>query len=174
MDIPDYAGAIETALLAYHANVEGGDDDNLLQYTHFTTYFIVEMSKRWAERKYVFKRMGREVSIDECVQRSMEATQKHFRAKERRAAPAKLTKTMDEAAELFAFLEQEPKPKDEPAKKDNGAGNQEEPKEAKEQVPEPPEEAPEPVSPDTTHVTPEGPDEYATMSPEEFAKIPPR
>ena len=77
MDIPDYAHAIETALLSYHANVEGYDDDNLLRYTRFTSYFLVEMSKRWAERKYIAKRTGKEMPIDECVQKSMEATEKH-------------------------------------------------------------------------------------------------
>jgi len=185
MDIPDYAGAIEDALLAYHANVENGDDDNLLRYTRFTTCFIVEMSKRWAERKYIFKRTGVEVTIQECVQKSMEATEKFFRRAERKAAPENLSRAMSEAEELFAFLEQEPKPKDDPAEKHNGAGDQEKPNEAEEEVPEPPEEAPEPaanppstaelISPTTTlGERTKGPQEYPTMSKEEFAKIPPR
>lgn len=174
MDIPDYAGAIEDALLAYHANVENGDDDNLLRYTRFTTCFIVEMSKRWAERKYIFKRTGVEVTIQECVQKSMEATEKFFRRAERKAAPENLSRAMSEAEELFAFLEQEPKPKEDPAEKHNGAGDQDEPKEAEKEVPEPPEETPEPLAA-TAAAEPEGPEEhYTTISPEEFAKIPRR
>lgn len=183
MDIPDYAGAIEDALLAYHANVENGDDDNLLLYTRFTSCFIVEMSKRWAERKYIFRRTGVEMTIEECIQKSKEATDKFFRSEVRRAAPALLAKTMDEAEDLFAYLEHEPKPKDDPAEKHNGAGDQEKPKEAEEEVQEPSEETPEPAAAneqpsawkiDGAGAKPEGPDHYPTITPEEFAKIPPR
>ncbi len=183
MDIPDYANAIETALLAFHANVEDGDDDNLLRYTRYTSCFIVEMTKRWAERKYVAKRIGREVTIEETVERSMEETERIFRRLERKNAPARLAHSISESEELFAFLDQEPKPKHDPGDKDDGAGDQEKPDEAPEQVPEPPEEPPEPMAAHEPSATtfggaaaePEGPEEhYTTISPEEFAKIPPR
>jgi hypothetical protein len=119
MDIPEYAHAIEDALLGYERNCRGLDEDAVLRNTKYSAFFLVEMAKRWAERKYDFKRLNREVTIEETVEKSLKATDKYFQRQERKRAPEALRETNADAEELFAYLTEKPKVEDEPEKKDH-------------------------------------------------------
>ena len=174
MDIPEFAHAMEDALLGYERNCRGLDEDAILRNTKYSAFFMVEMAKRWAERKYDFKRLNREVTIEETVEKSLKATDKYFQRQERKRAPAELRETNAAADELFAYLQVKPKAEEKPEQKSDEPSSDAEPKEAQEEVPE---KAKDPVPTPSTFggaaAKHEDHETYPVISPEEFAKIPP-
>jgi hypothetical protein len=170
MDIPDFAHAIEDALLGYERNCRGLDEDAVLRNTKYSAFFMVEMAKRWAERKYDYKRLNREVTIEETVEKSLKATDKYFQRQERKRAPEALRETNADAEELFAYLEVKPKVEDEPEKKDDAPSEDTKPEEAQEKVPEKSEESV-PSNFGGAAAVHEDHEAYPVISPEEFVKI---
>ena len=179
MDIPEFAHALEDALLGYHANSREAEEGDVLRNTKYTAFFMVEMAKRWAERKYDFRRLNREVTIEETVAKSLKATDKYFQRQERKRAPAELRETNDAADELFAYLQVEPKAEEKPEKElreqieSNESGDPSDdakPEEAQEKVPEPAEK-PVPSTFGGAAAQHEDHETYPVISPEDFAKI---
>jgi hypothetical protein len=179
MDLLQYSDSIQQTLLRFLVESENEDDDVVMHNSNFTAYYLVELSKRWAERKYIFKKTGVEVTIEDAAKQSLEATQKFFRSKERRAAPARLAEMMVDSEELFAFLEEKPNVKEEPAEEDSSGSGEAEGEKTNGEVPEPREELPEPVATnessarkiDSAGAEPEGPEHYPVITPEELKKI---
>ncbi len=172
MDLLEYSDSIQQTLLHFLVGCENEPEDVVMHNSNFTAYYMTEMTKRWAERKYIFKKTGVEVTIEDASKQSLEATQKFFRSKERKAAPARLAETMADAEELFAFLEEKPKTEEEPPEEDRGASGEAEGEKTNGEAPEPREElpAPEPAHPHSASA-PVGPQEYPVITPEELKKI---
>lgn len=175
MDIPDFSHAIEDALLGYERNCRGVDEDDLLRNTKYAAFFMVEMAKRWAERKYDFKRLNREVTIEETVEKSMKATDKYFQRQERKRAPAELRETNSVADDLYAYLavlEKEPKTQEKPEQKSDEPSGDAKTKEAHEDASKPAEDpVPTPSTFGGAAAKNEDHEDYPVISPEEFAKI---
>lgn len=179
MDLLQYSDSIQQTLLHFLVGCENEPEDVVMHNSNFTAYYLVELSKRWAERKYIFKKTGVEVTIKDAEKQSLEATQKFFRSKERRAAPARLAETMADAEELFDFLEQKPKAEESPRDEDSDASGEAEGEKTNGEVPEPREELAEPVAADKPAATtfggaaaePEGPQKYPIITPEELKAV---
>ena len=173
MDLRQYSDSIQQTLLHFLVGCENEPEEVVMHNAAFTAYYITEMSKRWAERRYHEKRTGKEMAIEEAVEKSLEATKKFFRSQERKAAPARLAETMGDAEELFAFLEEKPNVKEEPAEEDSGGSGEAEDDKTNGELPEPREELPEPVAAHEPSViaTSSGPQEYPVITPEELKKI---
>ena len=173
MDLRQYSDSIQQTLLYFFINSEHEPEELVTHNASFTAYYITEMAKRWAERRYHQKRTGKEMAIEEAVEKSLEATKKFFRSQERKAAPAQLANTMADAEDLFAFLEEKPKVKEEPPEEDSPASGEAEAEKTNGEVPEPREELPEPVAAHEPSViaTSSGPQEYPVITPEELKKI---
>ena len=165
---------MEDALIGYYVNTSNQGEEAFLRNTKYTAFFMVEMAKRWAERKYDFRRLNREVTIEETVEKSMKATEKYFQRQERKRAPEALRETNADAEELFAYLQVEPKAEEKPEQKSDEPSSDAKPKEAQEEVPE---KAKDPVPAPSTFggaaAKHEDHETYPVISPEEFAKIPP-
>lgn len=180
MDLRQYSDSMQQTLLHFLVDSENEDEAAVMFNSAFTSYYITEMAKRWAERRYHEKRTGNEMTIEEAAQKSHEATKKFFRSQERKAAPARLAETMADSEELFAFLEEKPKVKEEPPEEDSGGSGEAEGEKTNGEVPEPREELPEPVAANESSAwkiggaaaaEPEGPEHYPVITPEELKKI---
>ena len=172
MDIPEFAHAMEDALIGYYVNTSNQGEEAFLRNTKYTAFFMVEMAKRWAERKYDFRRLNREVTIEETVEKSMKATEKYFQRQERKRAPEALRETNAAADELFAYLEKKPKAEEKPEQKSDEPSSDAKSKEAQEEVSEPAKDPVPAPSPSTFGgAAIEHEDHYPVITPEEFAKI---
>ena len=145
MKLREHAAAVEDALMAFFVrSSDAQSDEQVVANCKFTAYYITELAKRWAERRYFEKQHGRELTIEEAIARSQEATEKFFERKRRRRAPREMKDKLRETADLRAFLEgheepggeehehQDPDQQHEP--------HQDEPQEVEEQSPAPPSE----------------------------------
>ena len=167
MDLLQYSDSVQQTLLHFLVGCENEPEDVVMHNSNFTAYYLVELSKRWAERKYIFKKTGVEVTIEDAAKQSLEATQKFFRSKERRAAPARLAETMADAEELFDFLEQKPKAEESPRDEDSKRNDEAEAEKKNGEV-TPPE--PEPADSHSPSA-PVGPQEYPVITPEELKAV---
>lgn len=108
MKLREHADAVEEALIAFFArSVKEESDAEVLSNARVSAYYITELTKRWAERKYYEKQHGKELTIEEAIERSAEATTKFFARKERRRAPREMREALKENADLLAFLDGE-------------------------------------------------------------------
>jgi len=163
MDLIQLASAYEQGLMKFFADSEQSPDDIVIRNVKFTAYYFTELTKRWTERKYLAKVNGKEVTIEEAVERSLKATDSFFRRQDRKHASERLAATVADADDLFSFLQQKPETKEEPEKEHESGNGEAESQEASGEVASPPENVQEPVGSDHA--------EYAPISKEEFANI---
>ena len=107
MKLREHAEAVENALYGFFVKSmeEAETEEDVIANVKVTAYFITELAKRWAERRYVEKQTGKEMTIEEAVQRSQEATTKFFERKQRRRAPREMRAALQDTADLRAFLD---------------------------------------------------------------------
>ncbi len=131
MKLREHAQAVEDALLAFWTqSLKADSEEELRSNARVSAYFITELAKRWAERRYYEKTHNKELTIEEAIERSQEATTKFFQRKQRRRAPKEMKETLRDSQDLIAFLEGNEEPSEEPDEQQQ-PDNQEEPEQNK-------------------------------------------
>lgn len=175
MDLRELSNLYQTKLLEFFASSEGLDEAQIVSNANFLAYFFTEISKRWTDRKYWAKMHNDEdMTIEYAEKKSLEITMKFFRSQERKRAPAQLAESIDDSAELFAFLAQsQPKPDAESERPEERERDDEKEQEVEAELAEEPEQEPAKSIFGGAAAVPQddGPEQYHVITPEELAQV---